>query len=135
MKLRPVAVAVAVGLGLALAGCATPATATRYEYRYPLLAAEATGAEQLFDEGKRTYVRFQGKPPAGVRFFQRDGNHCVLRCSTRFASPACAPGGRTRHYRHPRQNYRLNSRPNARSFLNPKRACRMSAHASRPARR
>ena len=91
MKLRPIAIA----MGVVLAGCATrhappprsgpvalvtapaPAPAApsvpAYDYRYRLLTGEATGAEQVFDDGKRTYVRFQSKAPPGAMFFEQDG--------------------------------------------------------------
>ena len=91
MKLRPIAIAV----GVVLAGCATrhappprsgpvaPVTAPApapaapsvpaYDYRYRLLTGETTGTEQVFDDGKRTYVRFQSKAPPGLMFFEQDG--------------------------------------------------------------
>ena len=103
MKLRPVAVTV----GVVLAGCATqhappptsaaaiivPATVAAptapsvpvYDYRYRLLTAEATGTEQVFDDGKRTYVRFQSKAPAGVMFFEQDGQPLPANLLDRFA--------------------------------------------------
>ena len=91
MKLRPIAIAV----GVVLVGCATqhappprsgsvapvaasvPAPAApsvpAYDYRYRLLTGETTGTEQVFDDGKRTYVRFQSKAPPGLMFFEQDG--------------------------------------------------------------
>lgn len=91
MRLNPVAAA----LGLALVGCTTPVptpeqkasapvpaaaasapalpVAPAYDYRYRLLTGEATGTEQVFDDGRRTFVRFTTSPPPGVLFFQQDG--------------------------------------------------------------
>jgi outer membrane protein OmpA-like peptidoglycan-associated protein len=103
MKLRPIAIAV----GVVLAGCATqhappprPAPAPAaivaapapvaapepvFDYRYRLLTAEATGTEQVFDDGKRTYVRFQSAPPPGVLFFEQDGQPLRAKLLDRFA--------------------------------------------------
>jgi outer membrane protein OmpA-like peptidoglycan-associated protein len=56
-----------------------------YDYRYRLLTGEATGTEQEFDDGKRTYIRFQTKAPPGVLFFQQDGQPLRATVLDRFA--------------------------------------------------
>lgn len=98
MRLNPVAAVV----GLALVGCTTPTAAPPpvapvvvappappptpvYDYRYRLLTGEATDTEQVFDDDRRTYVRFLTTPPSGVLFFQQDGQPLRATIVDRFA--------------------------------------------------
>lgn len=65
---------------------------SRSEFRYRVLSPEATGIDEVFDDGHNTFITFTAAAPAGLLLFDDDGQALRFARFSRFSRYAVVTG-------------------------------------------